>query len=434
MAQESHEMMQRNGQLMEQQASTRSCGKVRMWKCLSIWFTLATLLLTDMFGASVPSVAAAGKSKTSDKVVYLSFDDGPGKHTSEVLNILRNEDVPATFYVLGEHAERMPGMIKRIVSEGHALGNHTYNHEYNELYRNFETFWQQIKRTEDIINNIVGFRPALVRAPGGTYGHFDQTYFDLLKKGGYAVMDWNVDSGDSKRRNVPASDIVARATDVPAGMSSAVVLMHDGGAHAETVKALPDIIQYYKQQGYHFEVMQASDKPVQFQVKPAVKYKVRQSPSASWIAKHVNANAAQWIVAKPLKIELGYMTVELKPDEYRFKDQTIMVPLRSYMNQLEGSISWDQTSGTATTWWKDRIVQINPAMGTLTSKRLHDQDGLTVQAVMESREGTIWVSAGDLIEQLGAKQYTVQSKDSEWVITVEPPWKSMEHGHFYSII
>lgn len=434
MAQGSHEMMQRNGQLMEQQASTHSCGRVRLWKCLSIWFTLATLMLAGVLGANVPSAAAAGKGKSSDKVVYLSFDDGPGKHTSEVLNILRDEDVPATFYVLGEHAERMPGMIKRIASEGHAIGNHTYNHKYNELYRDFQTFWQQIKRTEDIINNIAGFRPALVRAPGGTYGHFDHTYFDLLKKGGYAVMDWNVDSGDSKRRNVPASDIIAHATDVPAGTSSAVVLMHDGGAHAETVKALPDIIRYYKQQGYRFEVMQASDKPVQFQVKPAVKYKYRQSPSPSWIAKHVNTNAEQWIVAKPLKIELGYVTVELKPDEYRFKDQTILVPLRSYMNKLGGSISWDQTSGTATTWWKDRLVQVNPAMGTLTSKRLHDQDGLTVQAVMESREGTIWVSAGDLMEQLGAKQYTVQSKDSEWVITVEPPWTSMEHRHFYSKI
>jgi hypothetical protein len=221
---------------------------------------------------------------------------------------------------------------------------------------------------------------------------------------------------------------------VPAGTSSAIVLMHDGGAHAETVKALPDIIRYYKQEGYRFEVMQPTDKPVQFQVKPAVKYKTRQSPASSWVAKHVNQNAEQWITAKPLKIELGYRTLELNPDEYRIKDQTLLVPLRSYMNKLEGNISWDQTTGTATTWWKDRIVQLNPTTGTLTSKRLHDQKGSTVQGTIESREGTIWVSVGDLMQQLGAKQYTVQSKDSEWVITVEPPWTSMEHGHFYSMI
>lgn len=434
MTQGSHEMMQRNGQLAEQQTLSHSCGRIRFWQRLSIWFSLTALLLTGVLGAGASSAEAAVQNKKTDKVVYLSFDDGPGKHSPAVLDILRDAKVPATFFVLGEHAERMPGLIKRIASEGHVIGNHTYNHEYKELYRDFETFWQQIKRTEEIINNIAGIRPALVRAPGGTYGHFDHTYFDLLKKAGYAVMDWNVDSGDSKRRNVPASEIVAHATDVPAGTSSAIVLMHDGGAHAETVKALPDIIRYYKQEGYRFEVMQPTDKPVQFQVKPAVKYKTRQSPASSWVAKHVNQNAEQWITAKPLKIELGYRTLELNPDEYRIKDQTLLVPLRSYMNKLEGNISWDQTTGTATTWWKDRIVQLNPTTGTLTSKRLHDQKGSTVQGTIESREGTIWVSVGDLMQQLGAKQYTVQSKDSEWVITVEPPWTSMEHGHFYSMI
>ncbi|MGQ8875285.1 polysaccharide deacetylase family protein [Paenibacillus sp. TSA_86.1] len=434
MAQGSREMMQRNGQLEGQQTLSHSCGRIRFWQRLSMWFSLAVLLLTGLLGAGVPSAAASAQSNKSDKVVYLSFDDGPGKHTTEVLDILRGAKVPATFFVLGEHAERRPGLIKRITSEGHAIGNHTYNHDYKELYRDFQTFWQQIKRTEDIINNIVGIRPALVRAPGGTYGHFDHTYFDLLKKAGYAVMDWNVDSGDSKRKNVPSSEIAAHATDVPAGTSSAVVLMHDGGAHAETVKALPDIIRYYQQEGYRFEVMQASDKPVQFQVKPAAKYKSRQSPASSWVAKHVNQNAEQWIAAKPLKIELGYMTVELNSDEYQFKDQTLLVPLRSYMNKLGGSISWDQASGTATTWWKDRIVKINPGVGTLTSKRLHDPEARTVQATIESREGTIWVSVGDLMQQLGAKQYTVQSKDSEWVLTIEPPWTSMEHRHFYSMI
>jgi peptidoglycan/xylan/chitin deacetylase (PgdA/CDA1 family) len=423
-----------NGQLAEQQTSYHSAERWRLRRHLSMWCSFVILLLAGVLGAGAVSAEAAAKSDKPDKVVYLSFDDGPGKHTPEVLDILRDEEVPATFFVLGEHAERMPGMIKRMIREGHTLGNHTYNHEYNELYRNFQTFWQQIKRTEDILNRIAGVRPALVRAPGGTYGHFDQTYFDLLKKGGYAVMDWNVDSGDSKRRNVPASEIKAHAVNVPAGTSSAIVLMHDGGAHAETVKALPDIIHYYKQQGYRFELMQASDKPVQFQVKPAVKYKNRPSPSAGWIAKHVDTNANQWLAAKPLQIQLGYTTIELRPGEYRFKDQKILVPLRSYMTKLGGSISWDQTSGTATTWWKDRIVQINPVKGTLTSKRLHNQEGRTVRGVIESSGGTIWADAGELMEQFGAEQYAVQSRDNAWIITVDPPWTSMNLKHSYSMI
>ncbi|WP_244964881.1 polysaccharide deacetylase [Paenibacillus barcinonensis] len=391
-------------------------------------------MLTGMLGTGASSVAAAAKSDITDKVVYLSFDDGPGKYTPEVLDILHDAGVKATFFVLGQHAERKPEMIKRIHREGHVIGNHTYNHEYSELYRDFPSFWQQIKRTEDIINSIIGIRPVLVRAPGGTYGHFDHTYFELLKNGGYAVMDWNVDSGDSKRRNVPAAEIVAHATAVPSGMSNALVLMHDGGAHAETVKALPDIIRYYKQQGYRFEVMQPSDEPVQFQVKPAAKFKNRPSPSVEWIAKHVEANTSQWTSAKSLKIELGYRTVELQPEEYRIKEQKVLVPLRSYINKLGGNISWDQATGTATTWWKDRILQINPAMGTVTSKRLHEQGGSSVHAVMESRNGTIWVAAGELMEQLGAKGYMMQSRDTEWVITLDPPWTSMEYSHSFSFL
>lgn len=165
-------------------------------------------------------------------------------------------------------------------------------------------------------------------------------------------MDWNVDSGDSKRRNVPASEIKAHAVNVPAGTSSAIVLMHDGGAHAETVKALPDIIHYYKQQGYRFELMQASDKPVQFQVKPAVKYKNRPSPSAGWIAKHVDTNANQWLAPKPLQIQLGYTTIELRPGEYRFKDQKILVPLRSYMTKLGGK---DKLGSNL--WYSNNLVE-----------------------------------------------------------------------------
>ncbi|MET1168250.1 polysaccharide deacetylase family protein, partial [Bacillus velezensis] len=112
-----------------------------------------------------------------DKVVYLSFDDGPGNHTREVLDILRKEKVLATFFVLGEQAERYPELIRGLVEDGHALGNHTFNHQYEKLYSDFKVFWKQIKQTEEVLERITGFRPNLVRAPGGTYGHFDQSYF-----------------------------------------------------------------------------------------------------------------------------------------------------------------------------------------------------------------------------------------------------------------
>ncbi|WP_258166122.1 polysaccharide deacetylase [Paenibacillus sp. PCH8] len=317
--------------------------------------------------ASGSTVAISKEKNNQDKIVYLSFDDGPGKHTREVLDILRKEQVPATFFVLGEQAERYPELIRTLVEDGHALGNHTFNHDYKQLYRDFKVFWKQIKQTEEIINRITGFRPNLVRAPGGSYGHFDQSYFDLLKQGGYTVMDWNVDSGDSKRKGVPAKEILRNATKVPTGAKSFIVLMHDGGAHAETVKALPDIIRYYRDHGYQFEVMKGSDQPVQFRVNPDKAYHSRKDPGKAWIAEQVEPNNQLWLAGKELKVEIGLIAATLRPGEFRVEDQQIMVPLRTFMKKFGSNARWDAESRTATVVWKDRTIYANSASGQLTS-------------------------------------------------------------------
>src|SRR5690606_22973305 len=120
-----------------------------------------------------------------------TFDDGPSKHTDEVLKILEEAGVPATFFILGKQAERYPEVVNRIYEAGHAIGNHTYDHNYETLYSSFGAFWAQIKETEEILRQITGERTTLVRAPGGTYGHFDSNYFKWLELGGYRVFDWN---------------------------------------------------------------------------------------------------------------------------------------------------------------------------------------------------------------------------------------------------
>ena len=165
------------------------------------------------------------KSDKADKIVYLTFDDGPSNLTDQVLKILKKEDVPATFFVLGGNAKKMPEVITRIVEAGHTIGNHTYNHEYSELYQSFNVFWGQIKETEEVLRQITGVRPELVRAPGGTYGHFDKAYFDLMEQAGYKIFDWDVDSGDSKRKGVPAAEILRNST--PDKLKNQmIILMH----------------------------------------------------------------------------------------------------------------------------------------------------------------------------------------------------------------
>lgn len=197
--------------------------------------------------------------------VYLTFDDGPSKWTPAVLDILAEYGVPATFFVLGEHAEEQEDTVRRIVREGHALGNHTYNHKYAELYGSFEHFFEQTERTRDILERMTGERVKLLRAPGGTATNFDAFYFFYLGLAGYEVHDWNVDSGDSKRRGVPAAEIVSNIKQARL-LHEMNVLLHDGAGHEQTVKALPEIIEYFQEKGYRFAVLTEDVKPIAFRV------------------------------------------------------------------------------------------------------------------------------------------------------------------------
>lgn len=194
--------------------------------------------------------------------VYLTFDDGPSKETPKVLEILKKHEIKATFFVVGAMAEKYPKLVKQVVNEGHALGNHSYNHVYNQLYGNPAEFWQQIQRTEGILFKITGIKPGLIRAPGGTYKHFDAFYYYDMERAGYSVMDWNIDSGDSKRVNVPASEIITKIKKSPL-KHEVILLLHDGTGHTQSVEALPEIITYFQKKGYEFAALSMDTMPVQ---------------------------------------------------------------------------------------------------------------------------------------------------------------------------
>jgi peptidoglycan-N-acetylglucosamine deacetylase len=197
--------------------------------------------------------------------VYLTFDDGPSKLTGQVLDILKQEQIKATFFVLGEHAEERRDLIKRMVEEGHAVGNHSYNHVYEELYKNFNGFWKQAVQTDRVIEDITGRKPFLLRAPGGTATNFDSFYFYYLEQAGYTVVDWNVDSGDAVRKGVQAGEILETIRKSPL-KKELTVLIHDGTGHEESVKALPGIIAYYKDKGYTFAAIGEEVQPAQFRL------------------------------------------------------------------------------------------------------------------------------------------------------------------------
>lgn len=342
--------------------------------------------------ARKPTTASVQLEK--EKVVYLTFDDGPSKLTDEILSILEEQQIKATFFVLGEHARKSPEIIYRTAEAGHVIGNHTYNHEYNALYESFTAFWGQIKETEEILREITGSRTSLVRAPGGTYGHFDSTYFQMMEAGGYQVFDWNVDSGDSRRKGVPASEIVENVTSQKLE-NEMIVLMHDSTGHEQTVKALPDIIAFYKQKGYSFEVLSPGQRPVQFSL--SKKVPARAALASSWIETHVLPNAALFGPAQPLYVEAGGVQTKLAAGEYSVDQGQLMVPLRTTLERLGAEVSWDAGTRNVKVVWGDIHLTLDPERGTALREEGHIPLEIGADR-FRSQGGSLWMSLRSLLE------------------------------------
>ncbi len=202
---------------------------------------------------SLPTLAPYRGPKTA----YLTFDDGPDDEvTVTVLDILAENNVKATFYVTGINAATYPDTVRRMVAEGHAVGNHSYDHDYDRLYMSPDAFLYEMVQTDEILHDILGFRPLILRAPGGTFSHFTSEYEACLEENGYVEHDWNVSIADTAPGNPTAQDfidnVIAQTAD---GKESAIILMHSSSGHQETAKALPEIIRVLRENGYRFGVV-----------------------------------------------------------------------------------------------------------------------------------------------------------------------------------
>lgn len=187
------------------------------------------------------------------KVVYLTFDDGPTFNTTEILKILKRNNVKATFFVIGQNTD----MYKDIVDEGHAIAIHTYTHNYKEVYASTESFFKDLYRLRDAIKEKTGVDPKVTRFPGGSSTTraskaLKKDIINRLTKEGYVYQDWNCDSTDASGNGVPAETLIKRST---CDVREVNLLMHDSAAKATTVQALQGIIDNYKSKGYIFEVL-----------------------------------------------------------------------------------------------------------------------------------------------------------------------------------
>ncbi|WP_342435694.1 polysaccharide deacetylase family protein [Paenibacillus sp. FSL L8-0436] len=184
-----------------------------------------------------------------NRMIALTFDDVPDpRFTPQLLDVLRKYHVKATFFVVGSRAEKHPALVKRMIREGHVVGNHSYNHpEFGKLSVN--EFRTQIVRTENIIAALAGYKPRLIRPP---YGDVNEQQLKWAKSHGYKLINWNVDSLDWRglSKSQVRNNILSHAG------KGAIVLQHGGGGQGSnlrgTIQALPEVINVLRKRGYTF--------------------------------------------------------------------------------------------------------------------------------------------------------------------------------------
>ena len=202
-----------------------------------------------------------GKASAQDpneKVIYLTFDDGPTKKiTPQVLDILDRYNVKATFFIVGDTVEKNPDLVKRIYDGGHTIGNHTYSHDYNYIYSDVENLIDDIDKLDAKIKEIVGdeFEGKVFRFPGGSHSEAKIPFKEELDKLKYIYFDWNVINGDAEGHNIPAETLIARTNSTMGSYSQAIILMHDSSKKQTTVDALPSIIENLQSRGFEFKTL-----------------------------------------------------------------------------------------------------------------------------------------------------------------------------------
>lgn len=216
------------------------------------------LLIPTIFSFNICTANAKEKneSRSEAKVIYLTFDDGPaGKITNNVLDILKENEVHATFFLIGSQIKDQEDIVKRIYYEGHSIGLHSMTHKKNCLYCSNEQFLKEMLDTQQLISTIIPIKPAILRFPFGCNNNtykISQSMVDLLHENNLKIYDWNTDSGDGANPNSAPSTLLKNSK---SNKDRVILLMHCGYLSKNSVKALPCIINYYKDNGYEFKTI-----------------------------------------------------------------------------------------------------------------------------------------------------------------------------------
>ena len=224
---------------------------------------------SESAAASEDTAEASTESMLNGKTIYLTFDDGPSKNTEQILEILEEKDVKATFFVVvNEESEEVKNDLNMIKEAGHTLAIHSASHKYHEIYSSLEAFQNDVKTAHDLILSMTGVDTKFYRFPGGSSNVVSTVdineCIDYLDKAGYTYFDWNALNEDAEASYTSPEKLNENVIKyVHANTGDSMVLLHDLGRHSETVEALPELIDALREEGYRFAAIDEKTKPVQ---------------------------------------------------------------------------------------------------------------------------------------------------------------------------
>ena len=207
------------------------------------------------------------------RTVYLTFDDGPSRNTRAILEVLREEEVPATFFVTLAEQETCSDAYAALCENGCKVALHCSVHDYTRLYESAQAYREDLRELEAGLRELGIPYERLVRLPGGSLNseadpEVLREILTGLGRDGYTVFDWTVTSGDDGTAGqpvpLPPEEIVRTALERGEGQSSPVILLHDSYPFTTTPEAVRAIVRAYKAKGYRFGVLTADTRSLVF--------------------------------------------------------------------------------------------------------------------------------------------------------------------------
>lgn len=219
--------------------------------------------------AQIPTNTNNGNRKVEGQTqkVYLTFDDGPSENTAKILDILKEKNIKATFFVIGKEDEESKALYQRIIAEGHTLGMHSFTHKYSVIYDSLDSFEEDVNHLQSYLAEITGVEPSIMRFPGGSsnqVSNIDMTEFiRYLNQEEITYYDWNVSSGDATSQAYTADELVQNVVKDVEKYDTSIVLMHDAATKGTTVDALGPMIDQLQAMGVELLPIDENTKLIQ---------------------------------------------------------------------------------------------------------------------------------------------------------------------------